>query len=192
MGDSPEFDGTGNSQARGASTGREGSPYQNHLDLIIRRHRLMQIKWRMRYLRFRLRTMLLVATAFCILCLVLRECGADIYANINERWKCVPATPVGSAVAIPLLVLSVVMGPLVAALAYKLGSHGYFLFVALSVAALFTLVISLSLDTAPLQQTELRDISFAQVLRASLPLVVGVLPLASFLGYCVAASEGRT
>jgi hypothetical protein len=195
MGDFSEFDGDCDFQAsRSAKVGND-SPLQSHVDQLFRRHRLLQIKKRMRYFRFRLRTMLLVATAFCLICAALQIYGtvSRKRAPVPVNQANIPSTSVANAAAIPLLVSSWVVGPLVAACAYKLGSaKGYVLFAALSFVALLLLIASLSLHTGSIFVTQVRDMRFAEGLRVSLPLVVGVLPLSSFLGCYFAAREDRT
>jgi undecaprenyl pyrophosphate phosphatase UppP len=165
-------------------TSQESLPY----DALVQKHLLDREKRATRHRRFRLRTLFWFVAQAGILFAILHYFGADILAHlrtrIQETWGYLPMTAAVNVVALPCLMFGVLIGVSVCWFACRTrSSRGFMLFAAMSCIGLLALTVAMSLDVRSLHDTELRELSVAQIVRIVLLLLGCVLPVSSGLGW---------
>ena len=166
------------------------------LDTLIRRDRLNRTRRVRRFLRFRLRTLLLLTTAVCLLSTVLHFRGTAMWAHAKVRMgqtlSSLPTTPVAEVVAVPFLLCSVLIGVPVFRFTHHLGpTKGCLLFATLCCIGLIALIAVVSLNSESLNKTEMRQFGPDEILRIVLLLVAYIPPVSALLGWYCAASDHR-
>jgi hypothetical protein len=173
-----------------STAGSDAVARQDVFDALDRMHRGKRIRRRRKFLRFRLRTLILLMTAVAAFSAFVGPRQTAIMRHVEFRWQqtlsSLPTTPAADVVVLFGLFCGLLFGPAVFGFGYRLDEkRGYLLFALLSCVGLVALIIGLSLDTESLKETELQDLRADQIARFVLLWFACAVPVSAFLGwYC--------
>ena len=166
-------------------------------EALTRRHHAKHFRRRKRFQRFRLRTLMTFTTGAAVFFALLAEWGMAAYDRVAIKWQQIASTlatdPADGMIFFLNAIVGVLLGAAVSTMVYRMNEkRGFLLFCGLSCVGLIALSAGLSLDTPPLNNTELRDLRFAQVARVELLWLACVVPVSAFLGWYCATLKTRS